>query len=123
MGGTMRLGLYPCRLVPGTVAAEAYATAEVSERHRHRFEFNNTYREILGGRGMAFSGLSPDGRLVEIAELQGHPFMLGSQFHPEFLSRPNRAHPLFRGLLEAATAYADRPSTPGKVQQARSQAN
>jgi len=123
MGGTMRLGLYPCRLVPGTVAAAAYGAAEVSERHRHRFEFNNTYREILGGRGMVFSGLSPDGRLVEIAELEGHPFMLGSQFHPEFLSRPNRAHPLFRGLLEAATAYADRPAQPGKVQQVRPQAN
>jgi CTP synthase len=121
MGGTMRLGLYPCRLVSGTAAARAYGSAEVRERHRHRFEFNNTYREILGGRGMAFSGLSPDGRLVEIAELKDHPFMLGSQFHPEFLSRPNRAHPLFRGLLEAAAAYADRPAQPGKVAQARPQ--
>src|SRR3989304_2350350 len=120
MGGTMRLGLSPCRLVPGAVAAGAYAAAEVSERHRHRFEFNNTYREILGGRGMVFSGLSPDGRLVEIAELEGHPFMLGSQFHPEFLSRPNRAHPLFRGLLEAATAYAGRPAPPGKGERGRS---
>jgi CTP synthase len=123
MGGTMRLGLYPCRLVPGTAAAEAYGAGEVNERHRHRFEFNNTYREILGGRGMAFSGLSPDGRLVEIAELKDHPFMLGSQFHPEFLSRPNRAHPLFRGLLEAAAAYADRPAQPGKVSKARQQSN
>jgi CTP synthase len=102
MGATMRLGSYPCRLVPGTRAAEAYGVAEVSERHRHRFEFNNTYREILSEHGMVYSGLSPDGRLVEIAELGDHPFMVGSQFHPEFLSRPNRPHPLFRGLLEAA---------------------
>jgi CTP synthase len=109
MGGTMRLGLYPCRLIPGTTAARVYGVPEVSERHRHRFEFNNTYREILGEHGMAYSGVSPDGRLVEIAELRDHPYMVGSQFHPEFLSRPNRAHPLFRGLVEAAAAYADRP--------------
>lgn len=100
MGGTMRLGLYPCVLVPNTLAAEAYGLPMVQERHRHRFEFNNTYREILGAHGMRFSGVSPDGRLVEIAELEGHPFMLGSQFHPEFLSRPNRAHPLFRKFIE-----------------------
>ncbi len=105
----MRLGLYPCRLIPGTTAARVYGVPEVAERHRHRFEFNNTYREILGEHGMAYSGISPDARLVEIAELRDHPYMLGSQFHPEFLSRPNRAHPLFRGLLEAAAAYADRP--------------
>ncbi len=101
MGGTMRLGLYPCKLVEGTVAQRAYGTDEVDERHRHRFEFNNTYRELFHEKGMLFSGQSPDGRLVEIAELADHPFMLGSQFHPEFLSRPNRAHPLFRGFLEA----------------------
>jgi CTP synthase len=106
LGGTMRLGLYPCRLVRGTIAGEAYGVPEVSERHRHRFEFNNTYREVLAGRGLVYSGISPDGRLVEIAELRGHPFMVGSQFHPEFLSRPNRAHPLFRGLLKAAAAHA-----------------
>ncbi len=106
MGGTMRLGLYPCHLVPGTKAGEAYGQPVVQERHRHRFEFNNTYREILGGRGMVFSGLSPDGRLVEIAELAGHPFMLGSQFHPEFLSRPTRPHPLFRAFLQAVAARA-----------------
>jgi CTP synthase len=103
MGGTMRLGLYPCQLQPGTKAAAAYGKQkDVKERHRHRFEFNNTYRELLGSKGMAFSGLSPDGILVEIAEITDHPFMVGSQFHPEFLSRPNRPHPLFRAFLEAA---------------------
>jgi len=102
MGGTMRLGLYPCQLQPGTHAAEAYQQALVQERHRHRFEFNNSYRDVLGKAGMGFSGLSPDGRLVEIAELSEHPFMLGTQFHPEFLSRPNRPHPLFVAFLRAA---------------------
>lgn len=106
MGGTMRLGLYPCELQPGTIAHKAYGKKQVEERHRHRFEFNNTYREIFGEHGMAFSGLSPDERLVEIAELVNHPFMLGSQFHPEFLSRPNRPHPLFRAFLEKASAAA-----------------
>jgi CTP synthase len=110
LGGTMRLGLYPCRLIPGTAAARVYGVGEVSERHRHRFEFNNTYREILAEHGMVYSGLSPDGRLVEIAELRDHPYMVGSQFHPEFLSRPNRAHPLFRGFVEAAAAHSDRPT-------------
>jgi len=104
MGGTMRLGLYRCQLQPDTRAAKAYAKPEVRERHRHRFEFNNAYREKLGDAGMVFSGLSPDGRLVEIAELSEHPFMLGTQFHPEFLSRPNRPHPLFVAFLQAAQA-------------------
>jgi CTP synthase len=102
MGGTMRLGLYPCEVQPGTRAAAAYAEPVVQERHRHRFEFNNAYREKLSTAGMVFSGLSPDGRLVEIAELRDHPFMLGTQFHPEFLSRPNRPHPLFVAFLKAA---------------------
>jgi len=102
MGGTMRLGLYPCHLQPGTQAAQAYDKSLVEERHRHRFEFNNTYRELFSEHGMRFSGQSPDGRLVEIAELADHPFMLGSQFHPEFLSRPNRPHPLFRRFLQVA---------------------
>src|SRR5262249_22119499 len=101
-GGTMRLGTYPCRLAPGTKAAHAYGVAEVQERHRHRFEFNNAYRELLCQHGLVFSGLSPDGQLVEIAELAEHPFMLGTQFHPEFKSRPNRAHPLFREFIAAA---------------------
>ena len=100
MGGTMRLGLYPCRILEGTVADDAYGNDLVHERHRHRFEFNNTYREIFNQHGMEFSGQSPNGRLVEIAEYRDHPFMLGSQFHPEFLSRPNRPHPLFRKFVE-----------------------
>ncbi|KUK46231.1 MAG: CTP synthase [Anaerolinea thermophila] len=94
-GGTMRLGLYPCHLVPETLAARAYGCEMVEERHRHRYEFNNAYRDILAEKGLLFSGLSPDQRLVEIAEIKNHPFMLGTQFHPEFLSRPNRPHPLF----------------------------
>ena len=106
MGGTMRLGLYPCQLQPGTQAAEAYQQPLVQERHRHRFEFNNAYRDILKKAGMRYSGLSPDGRLVEIAELSDHPFMLGTQFHPEFLSRPNRPHPLFVAFLKAALQRA-----------------
>jgi CTP synthase len=101
LGGTMRLGLYPCHLQPGSLAAEAYQTDVVQERHRHRFEFKNAYRDDLGEAGMRFSGLSPDGRLVEIVELDNHPFMLGTQFHPEFLSRPNRPHPLFVAFLKA----------------------
>jgi CTP synthase len=100
MGGTMRLGLYPCRIQEGTTAEQAYGTPLVHERHRHRFEFNNTYRELFNQHGMEFSGQSPNGRLVEIAEYRDHPFMLGSQFHPEFLSRPNRPHPLFRRFVE-----------------------
>lgn len=111
MGGTMRLGLYPCRVLEGTVAEEAYGISLVHERHRHRFEFNNTYREIFNEHGMEFSGQSPNGRLVEIAEYRDHPFMLGSQFHPEFLSRPNRPHPLFRKFVETVRdrAQAERP--------------
>jgi CTP synthase len=106
MGGTMRLGLYPCQLQSGTQAAEAYQQDLVQERHRHRFEFNNAYRETLDKAGMSYSGLSPDGRLVEIAELRDHPFMLGTQFHPEFLSRPNRPHPLFVAFLKAVQRRA-----------------
>jgi CTP synthase len=101
-GGTMRLGLYPCKLVPKTLAARIYQTNLIQERHRHRFEFNNGFRTPLEKFGMIFSGLSPDGTLVEIAELKDHPFMLGSQFHPEFLSRPDRPHPLFNNFLRVA---------------------
>jgi CTP synthase len=101
MGGTMRLGLYPCHLQPGSIAAQAYQKELVQERHRHRFEFNNAYRPILEDAGLRYSGISPDGRLVEIAEMADHPFMLGTQFHPEFLSRPNRPHPLFVAFLRA----------------------
>jgi CTP synthase len=111
MGGTMRLGLYPCTLEPGTVAAHAYGDVPVvSERHRHRFEFNNVYRMSFEKNGMIFSGVSPDGQLVEVAEVKDHPFMLGSQFHPEFLSRPNRPHPLFSAFIDASLDY--RANTP-----------
>ena len=101
MGGTMRLGLFPCTLKPGTLASELYQSDQVEERHRHRYEFNNNYREIFEGHGMVLCGLSPDGLLVEMLEVKHHPFMLGSQFHPEFLSRPNRPHPLFCGFIRA----------------------
>lgn len=106
MGGTMRLGLYPCVLKPGTKAAAAYGVEQIEERHRHRWEFNNNYREMFEQAGMVFSGLSPDGKLVEIAEIRDHPYMLGSQFHPEFLSRPNRPHPLFVGFMKAVAERA-----------------
>ena len=105
MGGTMRLGIYPCKLRPGSQAATAYAAAGytglINERHRHRFEFNNTYREMLESHGLVVSGCSPDGRLVEIVEVADHPFMVGSQFHPEFKSRPTNPHPLFRAFIQA----------------------
>jgi CTP synthase len=103
-GGTMRLGNYPCQLIAGSQAAMAYGNGRslVYERHRHRFEFNNEYRALLEEAGMVFSGLSPDGRLVEICELRDHIWMVGCQFHPEFGSRPGRSHPLFRGFIGAA---------------------
>jgi CTP synthase len=102
MGGTMRLGGYPCVLTPGTKAQTAYGKKQVSERHRHRFEFNNAYRKTLAEAGLIFSGLSPDGRLVEITEIRDHPWMVGSQFHPEFKSRMQRPHPLFKDFVGAA---------------------
>lgn len=102
MGGTMRLGLYPCLLTKNTKAGLAYNSPRVDERHRHRFEFNNDYRQRFEEAGMIFSGVSPDGRLVEIVELKDHPYMVASQFHPEFLSRPMNPHPLFVGLIKAA---------------------
>ena len=106
MGGTMRLGEYPCKLQKGSLAARAYGNADViQERHRHRFEFNNNYRQRFEQHGMSFSGVSPDDMLVEISELDDHPFMLGSQFHPEFLSRPNRPHPLFSAFVEATIDF------------------
>lgn len=105
-GGTMRLGVYPCVLQSGSIAAEAYAEERVDERHRHRFELNNEYRKQFSEAGMCFSGISPDGKLVEIAELKDHPFMLGTQFHPEFLSRPTRPHPLFVAFLKAVCERA-----------------
>lgn len=105
LGGTMRLGAYPCVLTPGTKTAAAYGSGklEIQERHRHRFEFNNAYRDRLTKAGLILSGLSPDGKLVEIIELPNHPWFVGTQFHPEFKSRPNRPHPLFRDFITAAT--------------------
>lgn len=102
LGGTLRLGLYPCVLQVESLARELYGLAEIAERHRHRYEFNNNYRAALEEKGMVFSGLSPDGKLVEIIELKGHPFFIASQFHPEFLSRPLKAHPLFAGFIKVA---------------------
>jgi len=100
-GGTMRLGLYPCDIQPKTLAAGLYQTDHIQERHRHRYEVNNDYRALYEQSGMVFSGLSPDRVLVEIAELKEHPFMIGCQFHPEFLSRPTAPHPLFSGFIAA----------------------
>ncbi|UYN90950.1 MAG: CTP synthase [Anaerolineales bacterium] len=105
-GATMRLGVYPCQLEPGSVAAIAYGQPVIEERHRHRYEFNNTAREAFAEHGMRFSGTSPDDRLVEIIEVAGHPYMLGTQFHPEFLSRPTRPHPLFAAFVRAAAERA-----------------
>ncbi len=102
MGGTLRLGLYPCKLKEGSLAQQAYEEQVVYERHRHRYEFNNDYREQMEKAGFKFSGTSPDGRLVEIIELEDHPYFIASQFHPEFVSRPTRPQPLFRELIKAA---------------------
>ena len=107
MGGTMRLGAYPCAVTPGTKLAQAYGQEEVAERHRHRYEFNNSYREKFTEAGMVFSGLSPDGRLVEAVELPDKKFFVGVQYHPEFKSRPTHAHPLFRELIRAALENAE----------------
>ena len=101
-GGTLRLGAYDCVIKTGTKAYQAYKTTHISERHRHRYEFNNEYRAVLEQYGLLVSGTSPDGRLMEIVEVKNHPFMVGSQFHPEFKSRPNRPHPLFVSLIKAA---------------------
>jgi CTP synthase len=110
MGGTMRLGAYPCRLRPGSRVAHVYNATEVSERHRHRYEVSNAYRDVLAEYGMRCSGLSPDGSLVEMIELPDHAWFIGCQFHPELKSRPMRPHPLFAGFVGAALAYrASRP--------------
>lgn len=108
-GGTMRLGAYPCTLIDeNTFAYQAYGTRDISERHRHRYEFNNEYREVLEKSGMVVSGVSPDGGLVEIVEIKDHPWFVGCQFHPEFKSRPMEPHPLFRDFIKAALKYAGR---------------
>jgi CTP synthase len=104
MGGTMRLGAYPCRLARGSRAAEVYGVAEVSERHRHRYEVSNSYRDLFVQHGLRLSGLSPDGQLVELVELPEHPWFIGCQFHPELQSRPTRPHPLFAVFIAAAAA-------------------
>jgi len=102
LGGTMRLGAYPCVLKKGTVAASAYGTVEISERHRHRYEFNNSYRERFQEQGMVLSGVSPDDRLVEMIEIKEHPYFVACQFHPEFKSKPIAPHPLFKSFIRAA---------------------
>ena len=103
-GGTMRLGSQPCSLKPGSLAAKLYGAKEIHERHRHRFEFNNAYREPFEAAGLVFSGTSQDGNLVEIVEVTEHPFYVASQFHPEFKSKPDKPHPLFSGFIAAAHA-------------------
>jgi len=105
MGGTMRLGLYAARLAEGSLARRLYGEELVYERHRHRYEVNNRFRADLETAGLVMSGISPDGRLVEIIELPGHPYFIASQFHPEFRSRPDAPHPLFAGLLRAAAEH------------------
>ncbi len=110
-GGTMRLGAYPCKVAPESKAAQAYGSLEISERHRHRYEVNNDYREKLEEAGMIISGTSPDGRLVEMIEIKNHPWFVASQGHPEFKSRPTRPHPLFIGLVSAALSRQDQANT------------
>jgi CTP synthase len=105
LGGTMRLGLYPCRVQPDTLAYNLYQQEVVYERHRHRYEFNNAYRNVFTENGYVISGTSPDSRLVEIIELPQHPYFIATQFHPEFRSRPNQPHPLFKGLVDAAIQH------------------
>jgi CTP synthase len=102
LGGTMRLGSYPCELAPGSLAQRVYGTSHIYERHRHRYEFNCTYEQALTEKGLRISGRSPDGKFVEIAEMPGHPWYLAVQFHPEFKSKPTRPHPLFASFVDAA---------------------
>jgi len=101
-GGTLRLGAYPCKIKTGTTMERCYGTVNISERHRHRYEFNNDHRDVFEKAGLTLSGTSPDGRLVETVELTDRSFHIGVQYHPEFKSRPNRAHPLFKGFIGAA---------------------
>ena len=120
-GGTMRLGAYPCHLAEGSRAREIYGEDEISERHRHRYEVNNAYRDQLGEAGLSFSGTSPDGGLVEIIELPEHPFFIATQFHPELKSRPTRPHPLFAAFVGAALAR-HAAETPGSSSDASERA-
>jgi CTP synthase len=119
LGGTMRLGSYPCELAPGTQAHRVYGADRISERHRHRYEVNEAYVPTLVEHGLVISGTSPDGRLVEIVELRDHPWFVACQFHPEFKSRPNRPHPLFMGFVEAMSAAAPRPAGGSTPMEAR----
>jgi CTP synthase len=114
MGGTMRLGSYPAHLQKGSVVAAAYGASEITERHRHRYEVANAYRDRLSAAGMVFSGTSPDGTLVEFAELPAdvHPFFVGTQAHPELKSRPTRPHPLFAAFVQAAATHQDSARLP-----------
>ena len=121
LGGTMRLGVYPCRIAPDTLAQRLYGEQVVYERHRHRYEFNNSYRNLFIESGYTISGSSPDGRLVELIELKSHPFFTACQFHPEFLSRPGKPHPLFRGLIEAAQLRL--PASPDEALRRQTQTN
>jgi CTP synthase len=105
MGGTMRLGIYPCKLEEGSESKKLYSDEIVYERHRHRYELNNQYRNELKSAGMTMAGISPDEKLVEIVEIKDHPWFVGTQFHPEFKSRPNRPHPLFVGFVKAAKKF------------------
>ena len=105
MGGTLRLGNYECQIKKDTLAYKAYNKENILERHRHRYEFNNKYREILEEKGLVFSGINPQANLIEMVELPTHPHFIACQFHPEFKSRPNRPHPLFKSFIEAATKY------------------
>ena len=107
-GGTMRLGAYPCVIDKGTRAYKLYGEEQISERHRHRYEFNNDYKDIFKEKGLIVSGLSPDGLLVEMVENKNHPFFVGVQFHPEFKSRPDRPAPLFKAFVEAAKKYKNK---------------
>ena len=118
-GGTMRLGSYPCRLEEGSLALEAYNKKLINERHRHRYEFNNSYMDTLGKTGMTFSGVSPDKGLVEIVELKSHPWFLGCQFHPEFKSKPMDPHPLFREFIKASLQRGKRAKTQGKIRNSK----
>ena len=106
-GGTLRLGAYPCKIVPGSRMSECYNSELIYERHRHRYEFNNDYRETLSKAGLVISGTSPDGHIVETVEIPQNDFYVGVQFHPEFKSRPNKPHPLFSGLVSAALKRTD----------------
>jgi CTP synthase len=117
LGGTMRLGAYPAKLKAGSIVAEVYGSTEISERHRHRYEVNNDFRDKLSQSGLVFSGTSPDGRLVEFIELdrETHPYFVATQAHPELKSRPTRPHPLFDGLVKAAIAYASADELPVEI--------